>query len=541
MSLHSVAEKENTLHQAKQLFAESEAKWGHVSSAHALSWNADLSILMTGDELGTLRCFTINDALVDLMKVHLLDPSVEQVDHRIQNICKQLGRDDASALAPIDRDITTSFLLAHKNNHNSYLGVRFKWALYAHADRIINCTCTKEGILTSGADRLVKMWTYDGIAIGTLLQSVPIGTRSKSWDLIIDVKSIIAKENKELDEIIQQVSELAEKVDNPNIHELDFSGMELGAESANFSQSVLRQRIDRTATNLGLNFPSMSKSNLETKLLDDEFTVQTLTSSVSAGSKSLINALKEIKSAETDIDWDLRHKAMTYVQQRRRATKLEILSKAYEEKSGVQLNIKKKQTTIVVEKEAKDKDFAELSHSAATDHSTVNDELYSLDSLNKMDNMSTRKDLHVNGKIAESMKKAHDNGIRTISMLKSCRKYTTFDKLDEAINDVTDESNKKPTTSDYEVVKQNKERKFRSLLVGSNGTIPGNNMNLLAMRGSSSTTLLSQIEDQSSNFKTNLTASLTKTISNDVDDVIAAALNHTGDSNTAEGSVEVIH
>jgi hypothetical protein len=52
-----------------------------------------------------------------------------------------------------------------------------------------------------------------------------------------------------------------------------------------------------------------------------------------------------------------------------------------------------------------------------------------------------------------------------------CRKYTTFDKLDEAINDVTDESIKKPTTSDYEVVKQNKERKFRSLLVGSNGTM----------------------------------------------------------------------
>jgi hypothetical protein len=155
--------------------------------------------------------------------------------------------------------------------------------------------------------------------------------------------------------------------------------------------------------------------------------------------------------------------------------------------------------------------------------------------------MSTRKDLHVNGKIAESMKKAHDNGIRTISMLKSCRKYTTFDKLDEAINDVTDESNKKPTTSDYEVVKQNKERKFRSLLVGSNGTIPGNNMNLLAMRGSSSATLLSQIEDQSSNFKTNFIASLTKTISNAANDVFVAALNHTDDSSTTEGSVGIIH
>jgi len=530
MSLHSDAEKEKTLQQAKQMFAESEAKWGHVSSAHALGWNADLSILMTGDELGTLRCFTINDALVDLMKVHLLDPSVEQADHRIQNICKQLSRDDASALAPIHHDIT-NFLLAHKNNHNSYLGVRFKWALYAHSDRIVNCTCTKEGILTSGADRLVKMWTYDGIAIGTLLQSVPIGTRSKSWDLVIDVKSIIAKENEELNEIIKQVTELSEKDDNPNILELDFSGMELGAESANFSQSVLRQRIDRTSTNLGLNFPSMSKSNVEMKLLDDEFTVQTLTSSVSAGSKSLINALKEIKSADTDIDWDLRHKAMTYVQQRRRATKLEILSKAYEEKSGVQLNIKKKHTSIVVEKEAKDKDFAELSHSAATDHSTVNDELYSLDSLNKMDNMSIKKDFHVNGKLAESMKKAHDNGIRTMSMLKSCRKYTTFDKLDQAINDVIDESNQKPTISDYEVVKQNKERKFRSLLVGSNGTIPGNKGNLSARLGyNSSNTLLSQIEEQSS---TNLSASITKTTSNDVDDVITTALNITGGSNIA--------
>lgn len=435
---------ERSLLLAEKLYLDSEAKWGRCSAAHAIGWNAAQLLLITGDDLGNVRCFSLRDAMADLQKETLLN-STEYDDHTILGLCKDIIRDESAALAPIDHDISP-YLLARRHDAMSYLGIRFQWALYAHNDRIINCTCTPDGVLTSGADRLVKMWTFDGLPIGTLLQSVPIGMRSRTWDLTLDTKSIIQHENEELDKIIEQVTELALHGDKPDIYSMDFTGMQLGAESANFSQSVLRQRIEKTTQILGLDFPTTGQSKAQNS--DDLYSVDmsSVAGSVSssAAGKSLADALSEIKSTESGVDYEFKTKSMSYIQQRRKANKLENLSKQYEEKSGVHLNTTNKEISIWEnEDDEKDKhvDFDKLLSNANTkvvrDDASVNDDLYSVDTINEKREKSKQKRAasknFIESKIADSIKKVQERGPRTISMLNSCKKYRNFSALDEAI------------------------------------------------------------------------------------------------------------
>lgn len=451
---------------AEKQHLDSEAKWGRCSAAHAMSWNAEKLLLITGDDLGNIRCFSLRDAMADLQKEHLLDYA--NMDHQtILGLCKNIDRDDSAALAPIDHDISC-YLLARPNDAMAYLGARFMWGIYAHNDRIINCTCTPDGVLTSGADRLVKMWTYAGVPIGTLLQSVPIGTRSKTWDLVLDVKSIIEKENEELDSIIEQVSDLARTGDKPDIYSMDFTGMQLGEESANFSQSVLRQRIERTTKILGIDFPTSNKPSAQ----DDNNSVD-MNSISSAGGKSLADALQEIKSTDAGVDYEFKTKSLSYIQQRRKANKLEALSKQYEEKSGVRLNTASKEISIWEDEEQDNKkgvDFDKLLSSANSvnnnhDDGSVNDDLYSVDLIDerRQSNQMRHNAFKAasKSKIADSIKQAHERGARTISMLNSCKKYKAFNALDEAIQS-NGASNLKHKLSDIEAadIRAARERKI---------------------------------------------------------------------------------
>jgi hypothetical protein len=471
--------KERTLYQAEGLLLESEAKWGRCSAAHAMGWNATDSLLITGDDLGHIRCFSLRDAMVDMQKEQLLNHA--DVDNQaILGLCRDIDRDESAALNPIDHDVTT-YLLARPYDSMSYLGARFRWSLYAHSDRVINCTCTPNGILTSAADRLVKMWDFDGKPLGTLLQSVPVGYRSKSWDLILDVKEIMKKENEELDEIIDQVSELARTGHKPDIYSMDFSGMELGAESANFSQSVLRQRIERTTKILGIDFPTTSKA-----MNDDLHSVDLSSvagqSVSSAGGKSHADALSEIRSTESGVDYEFKTKSMSYIQQRRKANKLENLSRMYEEKSGVKLNTTNKEISIWEDDNAnssKTVDFDKLLSTANTtekrDDSSVNDDLYSVDQVNEhrsaADVRRSASKSHITSKIASSIKQVHDRGPRTISMLNSCKKYRAFSALDEAIQ-TNGASKQKHRLTEEEAaeIRSMRERKIRSASMVNSGS-----------------------------------------------------------------------
>ena len=478
------AYREKTLLLAEKQYFDSEAKWGRCSAAHAMGWNAQDMLLVTGDDLGHIRCFSLRDAMIDIQKDLLLNHPEQEVN--ILGLCKDIDRDDTAALAPIDHDIST-YLLSRKNDAMAYLGVRFRWSLYAHTDRIINCTCTPNGVLTSAADRLVKMWDFDGKPLGTLLQSVPIGSRSKTWDLLLDVKSIIQHENEELDEIIERVSELAKTGEKPDISSMDFTGMQLGEESANFSQSVLRQRIERTTKILGIDFPTSNQQQLKNmQSNDDNYSIDMSTingtingggsCSVSSGGKSLSDALNEIKSTDSGVDYEFKTKSMSYIQQRRKANKLQNLSKQYEEKSGVQLNTTNKEISIWEEEDTNnnkaDVDFDKLLSTANTtpqrNDLTINDDMYSIDLIEEKRKMSetrqlNRKSSTITSKIADSIKQAHQRGPRTISMLQSCKKHKGFGALNEAIE--TNGANKCSTELTEEEIleiRTQRERKIRS-------------------------------------------------------------------------------
>jgi WD40 repeat protein len=463
--------RERSLLMAEKQYLDSEAKWGRCSAAHAMCWIASEMLLITGDDLGHIRCFSLRDAMADLQKEMLL-PTGNQDNQAILGLCREIDRDDSSALAPIDHDIT-SYVLARPGDAMSYLGVRFRWSIYAHTDRIINCTTTPNGVLTSAADRLVKMWDFAGNPLGTLLQSVPIGSRSKTWDLVLDVATIIEKENQELDEIIEQVSELARTGDKPDIYSMDFTGMQLGAESANFSQSVLRQRIELTSKILGIDFPTTGQSKPSG---DDAYSVDlsSVAGSVSSGGgKSLADALSEIKSTESGVDYEFKTKSMSYIQQRRKANKLENLSKMYEEKSGVRLNTASKEISIWEDDDNnnnKSVDFDKLLSTAANpgaprDDASINDDLYSVDNIKERrasaeQRHSAHKSASVS-KIAESIQKAHERGPRTMSMLKSCRKYKAFGALDEAIHTEGVVKKVQLTEEEVEEIRAVRQRKIR--------------------------------------------------------------------------------
>lgn len=70
------------------------------------------------------------------------------------------------------------------------------------------------------------MWTLQGRPIGTLLQSVPSGSRNQSWGLLLNVESFVEKENEDLDEMIDNVKKLAESDDIPDIKQMDFTGID---------------------------------------------------------------------------------------------------------------------------------------------------------------------------------------------------------------------------------------------------------------------------------------------------------------------------
>lgn len=449
---------------AQQLIENSESKWGKVSAAQSLEWDLDNLVLFTGDDVGNLRAFDLSDVFEDIRAERLLK---DHSHHKIKGLCRAKVRDDQSALPPyyernIDDDFdaaAANYLLGQENNPMAYLGVKFKWSVAAHHDRIIYCKLVpKLGLLTSAADRLVKMWTLQGEPLGTLLQSVPVGTRSRSWDLVLDIDSIIQKENEELDQIIENALTVANDPAKPNIEELDFTGMTVGNESADFSQSVLRQRIEKSAKILGLDLSSNKN------YLKDDMTISDQ-SVVSASSKSLAEALKELKSTDSAVDYELKTKQMSFIQQKRKANKLKSISKAYEEKTGVKI-IQKDSThhssnDLKEEKEQEELDKFLISIASDDNSSVINGDLYSISSLELPPKRSTTKKV-VGSKISQSLQQAQDKGARTISIVNSCKKFKGYDSLTEALN--MRSSYKEAKDEEIQEIRANREKKHKELM-----------------------------------------------------------------------------
>ena len=233
-------------------FTQGEVKWGKVTPAQAIGWDERTMQMYTVDALGNLRSFCLKDVMQDMKRTFDLKGRHKK-KNVIGDICKKKPHHYLSAMPPFPQK-GKSFLLGSGSDATSYLGVKFNWSVEAHASCILSCKAIPDGVLTSAADKLVKMWSFAGLPLGILIQSVPEGTRSRLWSLQIDVEPAMERESAELDEVIQQVHELVIDPMKPELDGFNFYGIEPGENSTAFSRSELRQRIEKTSTILGVDF-----------------------------------------------------------------------------------------------------------------------------------------------------------------------------------------------------------------------------------------------------------------------------------------------
>jgi len=432
----NLEKKMETERQVLALFADSEAKCGRVTAAQTMAFEESVGLFFTADDLGVLRCFSIGNMLADMTATSIGSTNPKQ---NIRGLCRRMKRNDVSALPPLPinglpNNLGVSYLVGWDEDAMSYMGVDFKWSLTAHEDRIIHCKTTLQGVFTSGADKLVKMWTFEGLPIGVLLQSVPTGAFSSTWDLDLDVEAIMAREDEELDEVILQVKELTAAGEQPDIYEADYTGMEPGSESADYTQSELRQRIEKTGANLGLDFPTGGERAQAIVNGRDEEDPDIGSITSSNKSKTLTNALKELRSTRAASEFREQKKDLTEMEKRRRDKQLEEILGKYEEKGGERIDLKFGDT---LEKDDGKLDLI-TAHSKSKEESIAVDAMYSLASsvgpeVSMMLKNSVRGVGARDSSLNTSILKAGAKGARTISMNKSANKYESYSKLEEAI------------------------------------------------------------------------------------------------------------
>ena len=152
----------------KECLIESETKWGKVTPAQAFSWEEHSMQLYTVDALGNLRSFCLKDFMSDMRRT--FDSKLQhKKKNTVGDLCKRRLHHPLSAMPPLPQK-GKSYLLGHGNDATSYLGVRFNWSVEAHAACIVCCKVIPDGVLTSAADKLVKMWTFSGQPLGVLIQ-----------------------------------------------------------------------------------------------------------------------------------------------------------------------------------------------------------------------------------------------------------------------------------------------------------------------------------------------------------------------------------
>jgi WD40 repeat protein len=257
-------------------FKSCERKWGKVSAATKVSWDSQNHVLYTGDELGHLRKWSVHHIIEELGGMSMMH-GLKHVKTKITT--RKNPKKGISGVMYTDTNATASLpLLLTKKTQIAFMGVEFCWALQGHNETIIECVATKHGVLTSSTDNLVKMWTTEGLFIGTLLHSIPVGIRSHSWDLPIDIQSIREQEEKDLDEMMVQLREMNRimKENSQNLpsegshptntstqaHHHSFSRQGT-ADYTRLGQSSLRKRIEMSGRLLGLDFSTDQESSRE--------------------------------------------------------------------------------------------------------------------------------------------------------------------------------------------------------------------------------------------------------------------------------------
>ena len=447
------------LHEARELFRESEATWGKTTSAQTISWDQGSKLLFTGDDLGFVRCFSIKNALLDIGGDRLSGQSGKHM--RNHGLCRSLSRNGRCALPPLQEN-PPPYIVGTRADPLAYRGVDFRWAIMGHEDRIICSVCTPTGVATSGSDMLVKLWSFEGRPLGVLLQSVPTGVRGRGWTLPLDVETMIARENEELDVIIDSVAELAANTSElPDIDALDFAGLEPGSESADFSRSELRQRIEKTSQILGLNFPNEKeradreaekRAARQSRRTVLEGPARTAPDDASAHSnKSAHDALREARSVSRT-HTPAASSGLTREGERQHTLKVRRVQEYFEGKTSAPV----RSSSLAMQRrgsEASGRSGGSLrdegahtstAEAAADDPANVDDDLTvdsslvssSEDSFNFNSNTYMSKGTNRNGTLssrASIFKSPVPNSARNEKINSSCKKYKAYDKLTKAM------------------------------------------------------------------------------------------------------------
>jgi WD40 repeat protein len=495
--------------QAQDAIMEAQQKWGKSTSAQCIAWDPHSCTLFACDDLGVLRCYNIKKVIADIGMVEIADAAKypgeldshahaeekdkdgegcggdeaslgslenpnkglndllndddENGDNRgrryIKGVARRLSRTARSALPPVPivdgkgKVKRSTFAVSEPNDAFAYQGVDFCWALQAHGDRIASCVVTKQGCVTSGADLLVKMWTYDGLPLGVLLQSVPIGRRSQTWDLILDADRIIQGEDEELDEIIEEVKELANNPDKPDIHVMDFTAMEPGAGAEDFTRSELRQRIDETSNKLGIRFPTEGEEVV--KMLGqydpDDPDIGSVDSIGKA--KTLGNALKELRSYRTASEYKAKGPDKGEMQKKMELKKHRQIARKFQKKGG--MFVGPDTDSGVINHDIDNEEELIINPEDPTDAKPVHKEIKSDASLaessvdfNDLDSLASSLGLpgtvkNVGENIATSIEQAAQKGRRTQTINKKCNGYKNWSALESALKNDPNASTRK--------------------------------------------------------------------------------------------------
>ena len=340
----------------------SENTWGRIAPAVTLAYDPDSKSFYTGTDLGVLRKFSLKELMSSLDDIESMaqDDEMEELTHHqiFLKAALELGvRDYNTALFPV-YELPVQYIFTDVPETVPTipnLGVKFCWHVVAHEERIITIKFTTHGVLTASADCMVKMWSDQGEPIGELLQNIPVGARNPAWNMELDVVEKMRREDEELAGILEEVDELAKDEDLPDITKMDFSGLEPGAESAEFSRSQLRQRIEKTSQILGISFPIEDRKSVGkflSDINDDTSTVSGMSSTIASsvkemkakniGKKGISDALVEIKSKDRSHKVE-KKKVYTDMQQKMQMMKMYNIADKYEEKAGTKLpSIKQK-------------------------------------------------------------------------------------------------------------------------------------------------------------------------------------------------------
>lgn len=327
-----------------EYFKATEKKWGRVLAAQSIAFDPTGLNLYTVDDLGKMRCFFIGCLILDLGGPELMKTSI----NKLKKLCQKRYRDYRSAAPPVILN-RECFLVENKLNPSNYLGIDFIFTITAHDDRIVSCNYTLHGILTCGSDLLVKIWDFNGICIGILLNSIPIGSKNPSWKLNIDAENLIKKETLELEKVLDKVEILKSKNHSLNQIELlniDINNIDPSVETNSFSQSDLRKRIEKSTKILGINFSmdSTNPENYQTKkpvfhsYLDNN-TSTTTTNNNNNNNVSITKpndtALNELKSSLPSVDYNEKNKLLTILQKKRKKNKIILLANNFETKHSI--------------------------------------------------------------------------------------------------------------------------------------------------------------------------------------------------------------